>query len=105
MDMRILNIAAVFLTIASAFLLYGLNYETRRLEARLQHKERAAAQAKSDIAVLKAERGHLSRPDRIDALAQRLGLRPARTDQLVAPDVASLSETVVYSHSRVAEGE
>lgn len=89
--MRLLNIVALCFTVASAFLLYGLNYDTRRLEAQIQDKERAAAIAKSDIAVLKAERSHLSRPDRIDPIARRLGLRPPRPDQLIAPDLAALS--------------
>lgn len=97
--MRLLNIAAFCFTVASAFLLYSLNYDTRRLEAQIQDKERAAAKAKSDIAVLKAERSHLSRPDRIDPLARQLGLRPPRSDQLMPPDVASLSP-----NSRQAEG-
>jgi hypothetical protein len=31
--------------------------------------------------VLKAERGTLARPDRIDALARQIGLSPPRVDQ------------------------
>lgn len=103
--MRLLNIVAFCFTIASAFLLYGLNYETRRLESQIQDKERAAAKAKSDIAILKAERSHLSRPDRIDPLARRLGLRPARPDQLIAPDVAVLSGSASDAAGRLAEGQ
>ena len=87
--MRLLNIAAFCFAVASAFLLYGVNYETRQLEALIQEKERAAAKAKSDIAILKAERGHLSRPERIDPLARKLGLAPPRADQLLAPRVAA----------------
>jgi len=60
--MRLMNLAAFCFAVASAFLLYSLNYETRRLEAHVQSQERAAEKARSDIAVLKAERGHLSRP-------------------------------------------
>lgn len=80
--MRVLNFAAVFFAIASALLLYGLNYETRRLEAGVQAQERAAEKARGDIAVLRAERSHLSRPERIDALARQLGLAPPRPNQL-----------------------
>lgn len=79
--MRLLNITAFFFAIASALLLYGLNYETRRLEAEMQGKERLAASARDDIAVLKAERGHLARPDRIDVLARQLGFAPPKPDQ------------------------
>jgi cell division protein FtsL len=104
--MRLLNIAAFCFTITSAFLLYALNYDTRRLEAHVQAQERVAAEAKSDIAVLKAERSHLSRPERIDPLARQLGLIPPRPDQLVAPGVASALPQLPAqpaSH-RVAEG-
>jgi cell division protein FtsL len=81
--MRLLNVTAFFFAIASALLLYGLNYDTRRLEAEVQAKERIAERARDDIAVLKAERGTLARPDRIDALARQLGLAPPRVDQFV----------------------
>ncbi|MEQ1716422.1 MAG: hypothetical protein ABL907_10630 [Hyphomicrobium sp.] len=80
--MRVMNFAAFFFALASAFLLYSLNYETRRVEARVQDKEQAASRARSDIAVLKAEKSHLSRPDRIDSHARAQGLAPPRTDQM-----------------------
>lgn len=91
--MRLLNVTAFFFAIASALLLYGLNYETRRLEEQVQAQERVAARARSDIAVLKAERGHLSRPDRIDPLARALGLMPPKPDQFeTSSDVSDLRE-------------
>lgn len=75
--MRLVNAAAVFFVIASAFMLYALNYETRRLEAVVQAKERLADKARADIAVLRAERSHLTRPERIEPLARAQGLVPA----------------------------
>jgi cell division protein FtsL len=80
--MRVLNFAAFFFALASAFLLYSLNYDTRRLEASVQDKEQAASRARSDIAVLKAEKSHLSRPERIDSYARAQGLGPPRPDQM-----------------------
>jgi cell division protein FtsL len=109
--MRLLNIAALCMTIASAFMLYGLSYATRRLETHVQSQERAAEKAKSDIAVLKAERSHLIRPERIDPLARQLGMIPPRPDQLVAPGVASAMPddmrpaTPQPEMRRLAEGE
>ncbi len=104
--MRLLNIAAFCFAIASAFLLYSLNYDTRRLEGHIQAQERATAKAKSDIAVLKAERSHLSRPERIDPLARQQGLTPPRPDQLVAPEVtAVMSDIKPVELRRLAEGE
>lgn len=104
--MRLLNIAALCFAIASAFLLYSLDNETRRLEAHVLSQERAAEKAKSDIAVLKAERSHLARPERIDPLARQLGMIPPRPDQLVTPGVASaLPDKAHPDMRRLAEGE
>lgn len=80
--MRVLNFAAFFFALASAFLLYSLSYETRRVEAQVQEKEQAANRARSDIAILKAEKSHLARPERIDPIARAQGLAPPRPDQM-----------------------
>ena len=72
--MRMLTISSVFMALASAFMLYGLNYDTRLTAAHVQSLERQAEKARSDISVLKAERALLSRPERIEPLARpRLG--------------------------------
>jgi len=56
--------------------------------------------------VLKAERGHLSRPERIDPLARSQGLMPPRADQLVSPDLAAaIVPDSKASVRRVAESE
>lgn len=99
--MRILNLAAFCFAVTSALLLYSLNYESRRLEAHVQAQERAADKARSDIAIHKAERSHLSRPDRIDALARQQGLIPPRPDQVLsASELSSLD-----GKRRIAEGQ
>jgi cell division protein FtsL len=82
--MRIVILAALILTIASAFVLYSSNYDTRQLEARVLEQERTIEKARSDISVLKAERAHLGRPERIEPLARILGLGPASEQQLAA---------------------
>jgi cell division protein FtsL len=82
--MRIVILAALILTIASAFVLYSSNYDTRQLEARVLEQERIIEKARSDISVLKAERAHLGRPERIEPLAHSLGLGPASEQQLAA---------------------
>jgi cell division protein FtsL len=81
--MRILNIAAALLALASAFLLYGLNYDTRMIEGRLSQREREAERARADIAVLRAERAHLARPERIEPIARKLGLEPLSARHLL----------------------
>ena len=87
--MRSSTISAAFLALASAFLLYSLNYDTRLIEARVQAAEREADVARSDIAVLKAERAHLARPERIEALARAQGLKPPSEKQFVRDGAAS----------------
>jgi cell division protein FtsL len=79
--MHTLTLAAAFLALSSAVLLYGLNYDTRLIEQRVQAAERAADRARSDIAVLRAERAHLARPERIEPLARAQGLQPALASQ------------------------
>jgi cell division protein FtsL len=87
--MRMLVLGALVMTLASAVLLYGINYDTRLLENRVEAQEAAIDQARDDIAVLKAERAHLTRPDRIEPIARAQGLRPASEQQMVAtPDEA-----------------
>lgn len=74
--MRLLSLSAMFFALASAFLLYSLNYDSRRLAAKVQAQERLAENIRKDIAVLKAERAHLARPERIEPLARGQGLEP-----------------------------
>lgn len=84
--MRFITTTSIFLALASAFLLYGLNYDTRQLEARVAQEELSVSKARSDIAVLKAERAYLTRPERIEPLARAQGLSAA-TDKQFARDV------------------
>jgi len=94
--MRLLNLAAFCFAMTSALLLYALNYETRRLEAEVVANERLLNDTRNDIAVLKAERSHLSRPERIDPLARRLGLVPPQPEQFVfSGGLADLAEDLI----------
>jgi cell division protein FtsL len=88
--MRTLTVSAAFLALASAFLLYGLNYDTRLLEARVEAQERSVEKARSDIAVLKADRAHLARPERIEPLARAQGLGPMTEKQLAGGGAAGV---------------
>lgn len=90
--MRTLIVSVAFLALASAFLLYGLNYDTRRIESNLHSLERSTEKAKSDIAILKAERAHLARPDRIEPLARAQGLVPAGPRQFAQTGDTDLFE-------------
>ncbi|MEQ1696847.1 MAG: cell division protein FtsL [Hyphomicrobiaceae bacterium] len=86
--MHTLTFATSFLALSSAFLLYGLTYDTRLIDQRVQMAERAAERARSEIAVLRAERAHLSRPDRIEPLARAMGMRPTLASQFTNTNLA-----------------
>jgi cell division protein FtsL len=73
---RALNLVLLLLALASAFALYVLKYDTRRMEARVQGLERAVDSLEAEIARLRGEHAHLARPERIEPMARTLGLAP-----------------------------
>jgi cell division protein FtsL len=102
--MRIVILAALILTIASAFVLYSSNYDTRQLEARVLEQERTIEKARSDISVLKAERAHIGRPERIEPLARSLGLGPASEQQLAATPEEAIARAQVGASTSKKKG-
>lgn len=98
---RMLTLAAGALTIAAATTNYALTFETQRIDAEVHGVERAIEKAENDIAVLRAERAYLGRPDRIDTLARKLGLEPVRENQYRRPRVADAPPAA--SHASVAD--
>ena len=74
--------AALLLTLASAVVLYAESTATRRLESKVHAAERQRDRLESDIAVLRAERAFLSRPERIEPAAKALGMRPPLPGQI-----------------------
>ncbi len=84
---RLITVTTVLLAVASAFVLYATSYETRRLELHVASQVRAAEKASLDIAILRAERAYLARPERIDTLARKIGLAPIEPRQYeILPD-------------------
>ncbi len=79
--LRFFTLAAMASTVAAAFMLYGVKDDARKLRSQLQDQERVIRQYENDIAILKAERAHLARPQRIDELARAQGLGPTRAAQ------------------------
>lgn len=78
---RMVDVAAGVMVLVAAATLYVVKHDTRRLEQAVQAQERIAEKAEADIAVLKAERAYLARPERIEALARKQGLEPIREQQ------------------------
>lgn len=75
--------------LVSAFVLYGIKHDTQAIEARVLSKERAIEKALTDIAVLKAEKAHLLRPERIEPIARGLGFAPPTPQQIVRTDASA----------------
>ena len=81
--LRFMAFAAIALALTSAFGLYTINYQTRRIAIEVQAKENHRIKLVSDIAVLKAERAYLGRAERIGPAAQAIGMRPTSGNQYV----------------------
>lgn len=78
----------MFLSIGSAlltaFALYAVSYQTREIANANQKMEKEIRTLHRDIAILRAERSYLMRPERIEPIARKLGMRPERGDQFMS---------------------
>jgi cell division protein FtsL len=81
--LRAITVLALGLTLIVASVHYAINYETRKLELGMQNQERLVDKLAGEIAVLRAERAYLARPERIGPAARALGLEPAKGQQYV----------------------
>ena len=84
---RMLNGILLLATLTATVALYAITYDTRRLEAKVQSEERALERAERDVSVLRAERAHLARPERLEPLARELGLAPIESGQYLRLDL------------------
>jgi len=87
--LRALNALLLLATLAATVVLYALKHDTRRLELRVEERERALERLENDVRILRAERAHLARPERLEILARTLGLTPighAQYLRLSSPD-------------------
>ncbi|WP_374305430.1 hypothetical protein [Methylocella sp.] len=84
---RILNVLAVLALIGSAIYAYSIKYDTifhAEKIAKLKHQIKAE---QDRVATLKAEWSHLTRPERVQMLADKfLDLQPLALRQIVALD-------------------
>ncbi|MFZ1106463.1 MAG: cell division protein FtsL [Hyphomicrobiaceae bacterium] len=90
-SMRTINLVLLILALTSAFALYVLKYDTRRMEVRVQTLERSLDQTQEEIGLLKARHAHLARPERIEPLARALGLAPIGTHQYLRVEAPATS--------------
>ncbi|MEJ2227900.1 MAG: hypothetical protein P8Y67_06615 [Alphaproteobacteria bacterium] len=65
-------------------LTYDMKFETRRLETRASQLMRAIEEEKDNVALMRAEWSHVTRPERVEKLARKiLTLAPVKSTQLV----------------------
>lgn len=85
--MRLLSLLAFGFLAGLIVLIYDMKYETRRLEERAAELERAIAEEKDNVALMRAEWSHVTRPERLERLARDiLDLQPAKPEQLLTHD-------------------
>jgi len=81
--LRFFTFGAVAITLASAFVLYTVNYKTRLIALEVNDKKMLKSKLISRISALKAERAFLGRAERIGPAAEALGMRPANGKQII----------------------
>jgi cell division protein FtsL len=89
--LRFLNACLVMTALVSAFILYSLEHSTRRTEREIARIQSETAQERETIKLLTAEWSNLTRPERLQQLAEEyLDLKRITADQFVAEtDIAA----------------
>ncbi|MFP3920553.1 MAG: hypothetical protein ACLFPA_01300 [Dichotomicrobium sp.] len=80
--MRIINFTLFGVMIGLLVLIYQQKHETRQLEARAAELSREISEQTRALAVLRAEWTYLTRPERLEKLAEQMGLKPVKPDQI-----------------------
>ncbi len=101
---RILNIIAIAALIGSAIYAYTVKYETIFHAERIVKLKHEIKAKQDQIGVLRAEWAHLTRPERIQALADKLlPLQPVALTQIVTADALPAKAPKVDSIGRKLE--
>jgi cell division protein FtsL len=74
--LRSLVLLALAAAVVSAVSLYAIGHKTRQLSDRTTDMVREIRDLEREIAVLRAERAFLLRPERIEPLARKIKMRP-----------------------------
>jgi cell division protein FtsL len=83
--LRFLHTISIVAVLVSALVLYGVNFQTRRVEADVQARERQLEKLQAEIQVLRTDYALMSSPTSIEKAARRLGLEPATGRKAVTP--------------------
>jgi cell division protein FtsL len=82
--LRLLSLLAFGFLAGLVILIYDMKYQTRRLESQASTLARAIEDEKDNVALMRAEWSHVTRPERIETLARDvLKLEPAKPEQLL----------------------
>lgn len=82
--LRYLNVLAVIALIGSAVYAYSIKYETMLFSEQILKTRQEIARQRDKVEMLRAEWAYLTRPERIQALAdQHLDLQQLKLDQIV----------------------
>ncbi len=82
---KILNSCLVIVVLISGFFLYSLEHSTRALERQIAQEKKLIGQERESIKLLNAEWSSLTRPERMQKLAEdQLKLKPMNASQIVA---------------------
>jgi cell division protein FtsL len=89
--LRFLNACLVVTALGSAFILYSLEHATRRTEREIAKTQAEIAQERETIKLLTAEWSNLTRPERLQRLAEQyLDLKKITAGQFIAErDIAA----------------
>ena len=96
---RILNFIAIAALIGSAIYAYSIKYQTIFPAEQVASLKAEIKKEQDQIGQLRAEWGHLTRPERVQALAEKLlPLQPLALNQIVQveqlPDKAKPTDTI-----------
>lgn len=82
--LRFINTCLVAAVLVSGFALYTLEHQTRNAEREIARKTLAIKEEKESIKLLDAEWSNLTRPERLQKLAEEhLGLKPVAQLQII----------------------
>lgn len=82
--LRYLNVLAIAALIGSAVYAYSIKYQTMLFSEQIMKTRQEIARARDKVEMLRAEWAYLTRPERIQALAdQHLHLQQLKLDQIV----------------------
>jgi len=101
---RLMHAAAIAALIGSAAYVYGVKYQSIYASEQLVKTRHLIAKEKDAINLLRAAYAHLSRPDRLQELADtKLGMQPLSLSQIATVDELPEAQPKVDSIGRTLE--